>query len=99
MLGVSFFWAKLYEVIMFSMFFQKWMDFLSMLFQIVAAMYHYMAHLTGLRYSYISKLPSQQNWTKITPEQEFSSVITRQQILTEQKFQYNAHITAFRYFW
>ena len=47
-------------IIMFYMFFfEKKMDFLSMFSQIVAATYHYMAHLTGCREIYASKVASQ----------------------------------------
>ena len=35
--------------------------------QKVAALYHWMQHLTGFREIYASNLPSQQKWTKITP--------------------------------
>ena len=44
------------------------MDCLSMFFQIVAVIHNYMAHLTGFRGIYTSKVASQQNEAKITPE-------------------------------
>ena len=40
----------------------------SMFSQIVAAIYNQIAHLSGLTENYTSKLPHQQNWTKITPK-------------------------------
>ena len=64
----------------FPRFFGK-MDCLSMFSQRVGAIYHYMAHMTGLREDYASRLPSQQNWSKIIPEIEFPFVLTRQQVL------------------
>ena len=43
-------------IIMFSIFFlKKKMEYLSMFSQIFAAIYHYMAHLTGFRRIYASK--------------------------------------------
>ena len=44
------------------------MDILSIFFQIVAAIYHYIAHLTGSRGIYASKVASQLKLTQITPE-------------------------------
>ena len=44
------------------------MDCLSMFSQIVAAIYHYMTHLTGFRGIYAFQLASQQNYTKINPK-------------------------------
>ena len=74
-------------IVMFSMFFLKKMDCLSLFFfQIVAAIYHYVAQLTGLRWNYASKVSIQPNWTKITPKSDFSSVITRQQFLFNNSF-------------
>ena len=35
--------------------------------QIVAAIYFYIAHLTGFRAIYVSKTASQENWTKNSP--------------------------------
>ena len=49
-------------IIMFSMFFsEEKLDWLLMFSQIVAAIYHYMAHLTGFRGIHASKLANQQN--------------------------------------
>ena len=75
------------------------MEYFFMFSQLVAAIYSYIAKLTGVRWDNAYKLPIQQNWTKITPEIEISSVITRKQVLIWQQFQYNIYITAFYYFW
>ena len=58
---------------------------------------NYMSHLTEI---YRSKLATQQVWTKITPAsfRVFSSVITRQQNLNQQKLLYNIDFRDFRYF-
>ena len=49
-------------IIMFSIFLdEKKLDCLSMFSQLVVAMYHYMARLTGFRGIYASKLANQQN--------------------------------------
>ena len=50
----------MYDHHVFHVFFKK-MDCLSIFFQIVAAIYHYMAHLTGFIGHYLSKVTSQQN--------------------------------------
>ena len=44
----------------------KWI-FFSIFFRLVAAMRHFMAHLTGFGAKFASKLPSQQNWTQLIP--------------------------------
>ena len=67
--------------------------------QIVATKYHYVAHLTVFRGIHASKLVSHLNWTKMSPEIEFSSVITKQQVFFKKQFLDNIHITAFCYFW
>ena len=60
-----------------------------------------MAHLTGFRRNYASKLSSQQNKIKrslLQKDLEFSSVITNQQVLVKQQLQYNIHSRAFCFF-
>ena len=52
----------------FPCFFLENMDSLSIFSQIVAAIYNYMAHLTGVRGIYAATVASQQNLTKTTPE-------------------------------
>ena len=66
--------------------------------QIADAINHYMPHFSGLREHYASKVPSQQNSTKITPTIEFYSVMNKQQssYLTIVLITY---IAAFRYIW
>ena len=87
-------------IIMFSMFFFKKKDCLSMFCQIVAQ--YTIVWLTWLALEVFTLL----HWRVSKTEQiilqviwEFSSVITREQVLFEQYFQYNIYITAFCYFW
>ena len=47
--------------------------------QVVDAMYHYMARIISFIGNYASNMPSEQYWTKITPQIEFFSVITSEQ--------------------
>ena len=47
------------------------MDCLLTFSQIVAAIYNYMAHLTGLTGNYACELLNQQNGTKITAKKSF----------------------------
>ena len=68
--------------------------------QIVAAIYHNMEHLTGFKGMYASKWRiSKFKRRLIQKDFEFSSVVTIQQVLFKQQFQYSINISAFCYFW
>ena len=66
---------------MFSMF----LDRLAMFSQIIAAMYYYIAHLTALER--ITPPNCQVSQIERRLLQNLSTVITRQQVLIQQKFQ------------